>query len=49
MDEGLAEVDAREVRATPTGQLFIRNLAMCFDAYLAGHEGGDRPVFSRTV
>lgn len=49
VEEGLAEVDEAEVRATSIGQLFIRNIAMCFDAYLAGHEGGDRPVFSRTV
>jgi oxygen-independent coproporphyrinogen-3 oxidase len=49
VEEGLAEVDEREVRATAPGELFIRNIAMCFDAYLAGHEGGDRPVFSRTV
>ena len=48
VEEGLAEVDEREVRATSTGELFIRNIAMCFDAYLAGHDGGDRPVFSRT-
>jgi oxygen-independent coproporphyrinogen-3 oxidase len=49
VEEGMVEVDGEELRATPTGQLFVRNLAMCFDAYLAGHEGGDRPVFSRTV
>lgn len=49
VEEGLAEIDAEEIRASSTGELFIRNIAMCFDAYLAGHEGGDRPVFSRTV
>jgi oxygen-independent coproporphyrinogen-3 oxidase len=47
--EGLVTVDDEQIRATPRGQLFLRNLAMCFDAYLKRHEGGDRPVFSRTV
>jgi oxygen-independent coproporphyrinogen-3 oxidase len=49
VEEGLAEVNSEEVRATETGKLFVRNLAMCFDAYLARHEESGKPVFSRTV
>jgi len=48
--EGLAEITADEVRATATGELFVRNLAMCFDTYWRNsHEGEDERVFSRTV
>ena len=46
--EGLATVDDDAVRATELGSIFIRNVAMTFDAYLAG-KTTDRPVFSRTV
>lgn len=50
VDEGLARVDGDSLGATPIGELFVRNLAMCFDTYWREkHEGGDRPVFSRTV
>lgn len=48
--EGLAHLESDSISATPTGELFIRNLAMCFDTYWREkHEGGDQPVFSRTV
>ena len=50
VESGLAEVTDEVVSATPRGELFIRNLAMCFDTYWREkHEGGDRPTFSRTV
>jgi len=50
VDEGLARVTPEEVAATPTGQLFLRNLALCFDRYFRErHERSDAPVFSRTV
>jgi hypothetical protein len=32
---------------TPRGRLFVRNVCMVFDTYLASHAG--RPTFSRTV
>jgi len=48
--EGLAALSPEAVRATPVGELFIRNLAMCFDRYWwARHEGRDQQVFSRTL
>lgn len=49
-DEGLVEVEPGIVRATPVGELFVRNLAMCFDLYMREkHQHGGKPVFSRTV
>lgn len=45
--DGLVEISDTEVRATPLGRVFLRNLAMAFDAYLA--ESGERPVFSKTL
>ncbi|HEY7696838.1 MAG TPA: oxygen-independent coproporphyrinogen III oxidase [Vicinamibacteria bacterium] len=49
-DEGLARVEEDSIRATPTGELFVRNLAMCFDRYMREKHAGEKaPVFSRTV
>jgi len=49
-DDGLVEVTDREIRATPVGELFIRNVALCFDSYFWNkHSDDDKPVFSRTV
>ena len=48
--EGLATVTDREIAATPVGELFVRNLAMCFDRYQREKHAADaKPVFSRTV
>ncbi|HXY69895.1 MAG TPA: oxygen-independent coproporphyrinogen III oxidase [Gemmatimonadales bacterium] len=47
--EGLAEVDGAGIRVTPLGQLFVRNLAMCFDRYLPASQQASRPRFSRTI
>ena len=41
------QIDGSEIRVTPRGRFFLRNLCMPFDAYLAAP--GDRPVYSRTV
>jgi len=47
---GMVRVTERAVEATPVGELFIRNLAMCFDRYQREkHAEAERPVFSRTV
>ncbi|MCP5114411.1 MAG: oxygen-independent coproporphyrinogen III oxidase, partial [bacterium] len=48
--EGLARITEERIEATPDGELFVRNLALCFDRYFRDkHEKGDQPVFSRTV
>lgn len=50
VESGLARASEDLIEATPEGELFIRNVAMCFDTYWRDkHEGGDKPVFSRTV
>jgi oxygen-independent coproporphyrinogen-3 oxidase len=46
-EDGLVEMSPAEVRATELGRIFLRNLAMPFDAYLT--EAPDKPVFSRTL
>ncbi len=45
--DGLVELSPQEVRATALGRVFLRNLAMPFDAYL--ESSPDKPVFSRTL
>lgn len=46
-EDGLVEVSRLEIRATQLGRVFLRNLAMPFDAYL--NASAERPVFSRTL
>ena len=47
---GMVHIDDDEIRATPEGELFIRNLAMCFDVYWRErHEGKGKNLFSKTV
>ncbi len=46
--EGLVTVDDGAIRATPLGAVFIRNVAMTFDAY-RGERAGRGVTFSRTV
>jgi oxygen-independent coproporphyrinogen-3 oxidase len=49
-DEGLVEMTEHYIKALPLGELFIRNLAMCFDRYWREkHEKEARQLFSRTV
>lgn len=48
VDEGMTEVDGTTVRATELGELFVRRLAMVFDAHTA-HRNGGHPLFSKTV
>jgi oxygen-independent coproporphyrinogen-3 oxidase len=45
--DGLVELKPGEIRATGLGRIFLRNLAMPFDAYLDA--GREQPVFSRTL
>ena len=49
IDEGLVEVSDTDLQATELGELFIRNVAMDFDAYMAAHRKSAKPHFSRTV
>jgi oxygen-independent coproporphyrinogen-3 oxidase len=45
--DGLVEISASAIIATPLGRVFLRNLAMPFDAYLPAQL--EKPVFSRTL
>ena len=48
--EDMVRVSDRMIEATAVGELFVRNLAMCFDRYQRErHANAERPVFSRTV
>ena len=46
--DGLVEREGARLRVTPLGRLFVRNVAMVFDAYL-DRAPTQRRVFSRTV
>ena len=45
--EGLVRIDGPRIEVLPQGRLFVRNIAMVFDAYLPGPS--ERAGFSRTV
>ncbi len=48
--EGLVRIEDSRIHATNVGELFVRNLAMCFDRYQREkHANEAKPVFSRTV
>ena len=46
---GMVTIDSAEIRATELGQIFVRNLAMCFDVYLRQGGRDEKKPFSRTV
>ena len=45
--DGLVRMDASAIRVTDLGRLFLRNIAMCFDAYLK--QPLEQPRYSKTV
>jgi oxygen-independent coproporphyrinogen-3 oxidase len=47
--DGLIELHGGGIRVTPIGRLFVRNVAMPFDAYLEKQRQAKKPMFSRTV
>jgi oxygen-independent coproporphyrinogen-3 oxidase len=47
--EGLVILDTDEIRVTPLGRIFIRNVAMVFDRYLREQQMDQRPLFSKTL
>ena len=48
-DEGLVVLDSAEIRVTPLGRIFIRNVAMAFDRYLHEQQMDHKPLFSKTL
>ncbi|MCG9598971.1 oxygen-independent coproporphyrinogen III oxidase [Vibrio sp. Isolate25] len=47
IDDGLVEVDDKEIRVTLRGRLLIRNICMCFDKYLRAK--ARQQQFSRVI
>jgi len=47
--DGLVQLTPDEIRVTPLGRVFIRNLAMPFDRYLQEQKMDSRPLFSKTL
>jgi oxygen-independent coproporphyrinogen-3 oxidase len=47
--DGLVEIEGREIRVVGLGRIFIRNVAMVFDAYLEDQAPESRPLFSKTL
>ena len=45
--DGLVTLDAQTIRVTARGRLLLRNIAMCFDAYLS--MPSETPRYSRTI
>ena len=48
-DDGLLEIGATQLRVTPEGRPFLRNLCMPFDAYIDEQARSGRAKFSATV
>jgi oxygen-independent coproporphyrinogen-3 oxidase len=46
--DGLVRVDRDRIEVRGLGRLVIRNIAMCFDAYIE-RLMKEKPIFSRTV
>lgn len=47
--DGLLSIQPELIEVNTTGRMFVRNICMTFDKYLARRTGGPKPVFSRTV
>jgi oxygen-independent coproporphyrinogen-3 oxidase len=48
-DDGLVKRERDRIVATSQGRLLLRNIAMCFDAYLDAPAAVARPSFSRAI
>ena len=47
--DGLVRLNADSIEVAPLGRIFIRNVAMLFDAYLARPGRENTQVFSKTL
>jgi oxygen-independent coproporphyrinogen-3 oxidase len=47
--DGLLALSPEEIRVTPLGRIFIRNVAMVFDGYLRQQQMDSRLLFSKTL
>lgn len=46
---GMVHLASDRIEVTPLGRIFLRNLAMPFDAYLQRRDPGAKPIFSKTL
>ncbi|PIE23197.1 MAG: oxygen-independent coproporphyrinogen III oxidase [Planctomycetota bacterium] len=46
---GLITITDKEIQVSEPGRIFLRNICMPFDAYLAKQRANKKPMFSRTV
>jgi len=49
IEDGLIKETQEDFQITTTGRLFLRNIAMCFDAHIALLQQQQRPLYSKTV
>ena len=49
VEDGMVTVTPDEIRVTTMGRIFIRNVAMLFDAYLEKKAADAPKIFSRTL
>jgi oxygen-independent coproporphyrinogen-3 oxidase len=47
--DGLVILGRDEIRVTPVGRIFIRNIAMVFDRYIEEQKMDQKPLFSKTL
>jgi oxygen-independent coproporphyrinogen III oxidase len=47
--DGLVILGRDEIRVTPLGRIFIRNVAMVFDRYIEEQKMDQKPLFSKTL
>jgi oxygen-independent coproporphyrinogen III oxidase len=47
--DSLVILDRDEIRVTPLGRVFIRNVAMVFDRYIEEQKMDQKPLFSKTL
>jgi len=47
--DALVELDSRTLRVTSRGRFLMRNVAMCFDAYLPGEAQTPQPRYAQSI
>jgi len=47
--DGLIAMSGDEIKATPLGCIFLRNIGMVFDKYLRQPKSVEKPIFSKTL
>jgi oxygen-independent coproporphyrinogen-3 oxidase len=48
-DDGLVLIGPEQIEVTDHGRLLLRNIAMCFDRYLAPQPKDEKPRFSQAI